>query len=62
MPLAMLQRMMGREGQVTGFVLQARSSDPSAIAGLRKMMKDEGFKPTTQPTAATQPAARPAGR
>ena len=27
-PLATLQRMMGREGQVTGFVIQARSSDP----------------------------------
>jgi hypothetical protein len=31
-----------------------------AIANLREMMKEEGFKPTTQPTtAATRPAAQP---
>ena len=29
-----------------------------AIANLREMMKEEGFKPTTQPTAATQPTRR----
>ena len=40
-PLATLQRMMGREGQVTGFVIQARSPDPVAIAGLRKRIEAE---------------------
>jgi putative ABC transport system permease protein len=40
-PLATLQRMMGREGQVTGFVIQARSSDPAAIATLRKTIEAE---------------------
>ena len=40
-PLATLQRMMGREGQVTGFVIQARSSDPAAIAALRKRIEAE---------------------
>jgi hypothetical protein len=29
-----------------------------AIANLREMMKDEGFKPTTQPTSATAPATK----
>ena len=29
-----------------------------AIANLREMMKEEGFQPTTQPAAATQPAKR----
>jgi hypothetical protein len=29
-----------------------------AIANLRQMMQEEGFKPTTQPSAATQPAKR----
>ncbi len=38
-PLATLQRMMGREGQVTGFVIEARSSQPAAIAGLRKRIE-----------------------
>ena len=40
-PLETLQRMMGREGQVTGFVIQARSSDPAAIAALRKRIEAE---------------------
>jgi putative ABC transport system permease protein len=40
-PLATLQRMMGREGQVTGFVIQARSPDPVAITGLRKRIEAE---------------------
>lgn len=40
-PLATLQRMMGREGQVTGFVIQARSSDAVAIAALRKRIEAE---------------------
>ncbi len=38
-PLATLQRMMGREGQATGFVIQSRSPDPSAIADLRKRIE-----------------------
>jgi putative ABC transport system permease protein len=33
--------MMGREGQTTGFVIQARSSDPAAIAALRKRIEAE---------------------
>ncbi len=40
-PLATLQRMMGRESQVTGFAVQARSPDPVAIAGLRKRIEAE---------------------
>lgn len=40
-PLATLQRMMGREGQVTGFVIQARASDPGAIAVLRHRIEAE---------------------
>ncbi len=40
-PLATLQRMMGREGQVTGFVIKARSPDPVAITGLRKRIEAE---------------------
>jgi putative ABC transport system permease protein len=40
-PLATLQRMMGRESQVTGFVIQARSSDPDTIATLRKRIEAE---------------------
>jgi putative ABC transport system permease protein len=40
-PLATLQRMMGREGQVTGFVIQARSPDPAAISGLRRRIESE---------------------
>ena len=40
-PMATLQRMMGREGQVTGFVIQARSPDPVAIADLRKRIEAE---------------------
>lgn len=39
MPLATLQRMMGREGQVTGFVLAARSSDAPALAALRRRIE-----------------------
>jgi putative ABC transport system permease protein len=40
-PLATLQRMMGRESQVTGFVIQARSSDPGTIAELRQRIERE---------------------
>ncbi|MGO9601744.1 MAG: ABC transporter permease [Isosphaeraceae bacterium] len=40
-PLETLQRMMGREGQVTGFVIQGQSSDPASIAVLRKRIERE---------------------
>jgi putative ABC transport system permease protein len=40
-PLATLQRMMGRQGQVTGFVIQARSHDAAAIAQLRRRIESE---------------------
>jgi putative ABC transport system permease protein len=40
-PLETLQRMMGRQGQVTGFVVRARHSDPAAIADLRKRIEAE---------------------
>jgi putative ABC transport system permease protein len=40
-PLETLQRMMGRENQVTGFVIQARSSDPRSIAELRQRIERE---------------------
>ena len=35
MPLHTLQQMMGKEGQVTGFLVRAASSDSKFIAGLR---------------------------
>ncbi|MDR3620446.1 MAG: ABC transporter permease [Paludisphaera borealis] len=38
-PLATLQHMMGREGQVTGFVIQARSSAADDVAALRKRIE-----------------------
>lgn len=38
-PLASLQHMMGREGQVTGFVIQARSPAPDDVAALRKRIE-----------------------
>jgi putative ABC transport system permease protein len=40
-PLETLQRMMGRQGQVTGFVIQARSRDATAIAELRRRIESE---------------------
>jgi putative ABC transport system permease protein len=40
-PLATLQRMMGRQEQVTGFVIQARSHDSGAIADLRRRIESE---------------------
>ncbi|MGC8640874.1 MAG: ABC transporter permease [Isosphaeraceae bacterium] len=40
-PLATLQRMMGRQGQVTGFVIQAQPSDQASIADLRKRIEAE---------------------
>ncbi len=39
MPLATLQTMMGREGQVTGFLIQAKSSDARSIDALRKRIE-----------------------
>ncbi len=38
-PLATLQNLMGRENQVTGFLIQARQSDPEFIATLRKRIE-----------------------
>jgi putative ABC transport system permease protein len=38
-PLAALQHMMGREGQVTGFVIQARSPAADHVAALRKRIE-----------------------
>ena len=35
MPLKTLQKMMGREGQVTGFLIHAATSDEKSIAELR---------------------------
>jgi putative ABC transport system permease protein len=49
-PLETLQRMMGRQGQVTGFVIRASSADPAAIADLRKRI-EAGF-----PGVAANPA------
>jgi putative ABC transport system permease protein len=39
MPLTTLQTMMGRENQVTGFLIQATSSDARAIDALRKRIE-----------------------
>jgi putative ABC transport system permease protein len=39
MPLATLQTMMGRENQVTGFLIQAKSSDTRSIDALRKRIE-----------------------
>jgi putative ABC transport system permease protein len=38
-PLGELQRMMGREGQVTGFVVAARSSEPAEVARLARRIE-----------------------
>ena len=40
-PLAELQRMMGRQDQVTGFVIAARSSDAAAVAALARRIEAE---------------------
>jgi putative ABC transport system permease protein len=50
MPLKTLQKMMGREGQVTGFLIQAKSSDARSIAELRKRIE------STIPGVAATPA------
>ena len=39
MPLTTLQTMMGRENQVTGFLIQAKSSDARSIDALRKRIE-----------------------
>jgi putative ABC transport system permease protein len=39
MPLQTLQSMMGREGQVTGFLIRATASNPSFIASLRQRIE-----------------------
>ena len=39
LPLKTLQTMMGREGQVTGFLVQAAASDTSSIAALRRRIE-----------------------
>jgi putative ABC transport system permease protein len=39
MPLETLQKMMGREGQVTGFLIQATASDTPSIAALRRRIE-----------------------
>jgi putative ABC transport system permease protein len=38
-PLATLQHMMGRDGQVTGFVIQAKSSSSEDVAALKKRIE-----------------------
>jgi putative ABC transport system permease protein len=50
MPLATLQKMMGREGQVTGFLIRAKSSDEQSISALRRRLE------TTIPGVAAMPA------
>ncbi|QEH32617.1 Macrolide export ATP-binding/permease protein MacB [Aquisphaera giovannonii] len=41
MPLATLQKLMGREGQVTGIVVEAKSSEKASIEALRKSIESE---------------------
>jgi putative ABC transport system permease protein len=50
MPLKTLQKMMGREGQVTGFLIQAKAHDVRSIAELRKRIE------STIPGVAATPA------
>jgi putative ABC transport system permease protein len=50
MPLATLQSMMGRQGQVTGFLIKAKASDPHSIAQLRQRIEK------TIPGVAAMPA------
>jgi putative ABC transport system permease protein len=50
MPLATLQKMMGREGQVTGILIQAKASDDESIRALRKRIE------STIPNVAATPA------
>ena len=39
MPLETLQKMMGREGQATGLVITAKSSDPAFLDALRRRIE-----------------------
>jgi putative ABC transport system permease protein len=39
MPLKTLQKMMGREGQATGLVITAKSSDPAFVDALRRRIE-----------------------
>jgi len=39
MPLSTLQSMMGREGQVTGFLIRAKASDAQSIDALRRRIE-----------------------
>jgi putative ABC transport system permease protein len=39
MPLQTLQQMMGRQGQVTGFVIQARASDSQSVEALKRRIE-----------------------
>jgi putative ABC transport system permease protein len=50
MPLKTLQKMMGREGQVTGLLIQAKASDERSIRELRKRIE------STIPGVAATPA------
>jgi putative ABC transport system permease protein len=49
-PLATLQKMMGREGQVTGFLIRAKASDSQFISQLRQRIEK------TIPGVAAMPA------
>ncbi len=40
-PLKSLQHLMGREGQVTGFVIQAEPSDPKSVSDLQRRIESE---------------------
>lgn len=40
-PLESLQRLMGREGQVTGFVIQAEAPDSESVSRLQRRIEDE---------------------
>ncbi len=50
MPIETLQKMMGREGQATGFLIQSRATDPASIDALRKRIE------TAFPGTAASPA------
>ena len=49
-PLKTLQKMMGREGQITGFLVRAKKTDPASIAALGKRI--EAALPGTAATSA----------
>ena len=56
MPLKTLQKMMGREGQVTGLLILAKVSDERSIRDLRRRIE------STSPGVAATPARRPRAR